>query len=76
MSSDNTINSQFRQVPDDEGRFGIYGGRYVAETLIHALDELDRIYTELKDDPAFIAEMDSDLAHYVVDRRLCILLND
>ena len=65
MSSDTDRKSQFRQFPDDKGRFGIYGGRYVAETLMHALDELDRIYSELKDDPAFIAEMDHDLAHYV-----------
>ncbi len=65
MSSDNIGNSQFRQFPDEDGRFGIYGGRYVAETLIHALDELARIYSELKDDPDFIAEMDSDLTHYV-----------
>jgi tryptophan synthase beta chain len=65
MSSDKTSNSQFRQFPDEDGRFGIYGGRYVAETLTHALDELDRIYSELKDDPDFIAEMDRDLTHYV-----------
>ena len=65
MSFDTDRKSQFRQFPDDKGRFGIYGGRYVAETLMHALDELDRIYTELKEDPAFIAEMDHDLAHYV-----------
>ena len=65
MSFDTNRKSQFRQFPDDKGRFGIYGGRYVAETLMHALDELDRIYAELKEDPAFIAEMDHDLAHYV-----------
>ncbi|MBT5331266.1 MAG: tryptophan synthase subunit beta [Porticoccaceae bacterium] len=65
MSSESLRSSMFRQFPDEKGRFGIYGGRYVAETLMHALDELDRIYTELKDDPGFIAEMDSDLTHYV-----------
>lgn len=65
MSSESARSSQFRQFPDEKGRFGIYGGRYVAETLMHALDELDRIYSELKDDPDFIAEMDSDLTHYV-----------
>ena len=65
MSSESSRSSMFRQFPDEKGRFGIYGGRYVAETLMHALDELDRIYTELKDDPGFIAEMDSDLTHYV-----------
>lgn len=65
MSSESARSSLFRQFPDENGRFGIYGGRYVAETLMHALDELDRIYTELKDDPAFLAEMDSDLKYYV-----------
>lgn len=65
MSSESARSSKFRQFPDEKGRFGIYGGRYVAETLMHALDELDRIYSELKEDPDFIAEMDSDLKHYV-----------
>ena len=51
--------------PDERGHFGIYGGRFVAETLMHALDELTRVYTELKDDPAFQRELESDLKHYV-----------
>ena len=55
----------FDQVPDESGRFGPYGGRYVAETLVHALDELKDIYNGLKDDGDFVAEMDYDLAHYV-----------
>lgn len=55
----------YDQVPDELGRFGPYGGRYVAETLIHALDDLSEIYHRLKDDKDFIAEMDYDLAHYV-----------
>ena len=57
--------SLFQQAPDDNGRFGPYGGRYVAETLIHALDELQEIYTRLKDDPDFLAAIDYDLQHYV-----------
>src|SRR5690625_1489110 len=52
-------------MPDERGHFGPYGGRFVSETLIHALDELDRIYRELKDDPEFLAAFDRDLAHYV-----------
>ena len=55
----------FDQVPDQLGRFGPYGGRYVAETLMHALDELRDIYNRLKDDKDFQAEIDYDLAHYV-----------
>ena len=55
----------YKHFPDDEGRFGIFGGRFVSETLIHALDELEDIYYRLKDDPSFQAEFDKDLAHYV-----------
>ena len=52
-------------VPDEKGHFGPYGGRFVSETLIAALDELQAAYAMLKDDAAFQAEFDSDLAHYV-----------
>ena len=55
----------YRQMPDERGHFGPYGGRFVSETLIHALDELNKIYRELKDDPEFLAAFDRDLAHYV-----------
>ena len=58
-----TVN--FAQAPDAQGRFGNYGGRYVSETLIHALDQLEQIYAQLKNDPAFRAEMERDLTHYV-----------
>ena len=58
-------NSQFTAVPDEEGRFGGYGGRYVAETLMAALDELEALYDRLKDDESFQRELDEDLAHYV-----------
>ncbi|KGE04307.1 tryptophan synthase subunit beta [Pseudohaliea rubra] len=52
-------------VPDADGRFGAYGGRFVSETLIAALAELDSVYRELSADPAFQRELDEDLAHYV-----------
>ncbi|AFU97355.1 tryptophan synthase subunit beta [Simiduia agarivorans] len=55
----------FDAVPDAKGRFGEFGGRFVSETLIHALDELDAMYRQLKVDPDFQAEFDRDLAHYV-----------
>jgi tryptophan synthase beta chain len=55
----------YRNFPTSDGHFGPYGGRFVSETLIYALDELEKIYTQLKDDPAFQAEFDKDLAHYV-----------
>ena len=51
--------------PDQHGRFGDYGGRFVPETLISALDELDALYTRLSTDPDFQRELDEDLAHYV-----------
>lgn len=55
----------FQAMPDTRGHFGPYGGRFVSETLIHALDELDAMYNKLKDDPVFCEEFDKDLAHYV-----------
>jgi tryptophan synthase beta chain len=51
--------------PDERGHFGPYGGIFVGETLMPALEELNRKYAELKQDPAFWAEFDYDLAHYV-----------
>ena len=51
--------------PDAEGRFGRFGGTYVAETLMAPLAELTEAYLKLRDDDAFVAELDRDLAHYV-----------
>ena len=51
--------------PDASGHFGPYGGTFVAETLIHALDELKQAYAEAQADPAFRAEFESELAHFV-----------
>ena len=51
--------------PDSHGHFGPYGGVFVGETLIPALDELTAMYNKLKQDDAFWAEFDHDLAHYV-----------
>lgn len=63
MSSNKSVD--YSQVPDSRGHFGPYGGRFVSETLISALDELEAIYRKLKDDPEFQAQIDYDLAHYV-----------
>ncbi len=57
--------STLSQVPDAGGRFGEFGGRYVPETLIAALDQLDQAYEEARSDPAFQAELDSLLQHFV-----------
>ncbi len=55
----------FDQVPDAQGRFGEYGGKFVAETLMSALKELEELYYRLKDDPEFQRELDEDLSDYV-----------
>lgn len=57
--------TDFSMYPDDKGHFGPYGGRFVSETLISALDELASSYEKLKNDPEFQREFDYDLAHYV-----------
>jgi len=54
-----------KQLPDDKGHFGPYGGRFVSETLMGALQELEALYNKLSVDPDFQAEFDRDLAHYV-----------
>ena len=53
------------QQPDASGHFGRYGGSFVAETLIHALDKLKAAYARYRDDPEFVAEFKSELAHFV-----------
>lgn len=55
----------FVELPDEKGHFGQYGGRFVAETLMQALDELENAYENSKQDADFQAEFDRDLADYV-----------
>ena len=52
-------------LPDKNGRFGIYGGRYVAETLVPALEELSEQYELIKKDKKFLKEFKDDLKDYV-----------
>ncbi|KVT73661.1 tryptophan synthase subunit beta [Burkholderia ubonensis] len=52
-------------LPDDRGHFGPYGGVFVAETLIHALDELRAAYEKFQHDPGFVAEFERELKHFV-----------
>ncbi len=54
-----------KQMPDTGGHFGQFGGRYVSETLMAALQQLEQTYEKLWRDPQFQAEFDYDLAHYV-----------
>jgi tryptophan synthase beta chain len=57
--------NSFRTGPDERGHFGIYGGRFVAETLMPLILELERAYAQAKADPQFKLEMDGYLTHYV-----------
>ena len=57
--------SKKEKLPDSKGRFGIYGGVYVAETLVPALEELAQKYELIKDDKEFMAEVQDDLEKFV-----------
>src|SRR3982075_3382560 len=57
--------NSFRTGPDERGHFGIFGGRFVAETLMPLILELEQAYAAARADPAFGREMDGHLAHYV-----------
>ncbi len=61
----NSPNSASSQVPDDLGRFGSFGGRYVPETLVYALEQLTREYETARHDASFRTELDDLLSHYV-----------
>ncbi|WP_455203168.1 tryptophan synthase subunit beta [Kaarinaea lacus] len=59
-------NSQnYTDMPDNMGHFGVYGGRFVAETLMVPLEELRLAYEKYLKDPDFLHELDQDLTHYV-----------
>jgi tryptophan synthase beta chain len=60
----NQLNT-YRGGPDERGHFGLYGGRFVAETLMPLILDLERAYDDAKADPKFQAEMDHHLATYV-----------
>ena len=57
--------NSFRALPDPDGHFGNFGGRFVAETLMPLILELEQAYKDAKADPAFKKEMDYYLRHYV-----------
>jgi tryptophan synthase beta chain len=60
-----TLANTLRAQPDDRGHFGQFGGRYVAETLMPLILELEAAYRSAKADPAFAAQFDDLLTHYV-----------
>jgi len=57
--------NSFRNGPDERGHFGIFGGRFVAETLMPLILSLEKAYNEAKADPAFHKELEDFLTHYV-----------
>ena len=57
--------NSFRTGPDERGHFGLYGGRFVAETLMPLILDLEKAYAAAKVDPDFKKEMDGHLTHYV-----------
>ncbi len=63
--TENLSKNSFRNQPDERGHFGQFGGRYVAETLMPLILDLEREYNAAKVDPAFQAEFDDLLEHYV-----------
>ena len=60
-----SVPNSFRLGPDERGRFGLFGGRFVAETLMPLILDLERHYEAAKTDPSFKAEFDGLLTHYV-----------
>lgn len=56
---------KLEHLPDQRGHFGPYGGRFVSETLMSALLDLEALYAKLRQDPGFQQDFDRDLAHYV-----------
>lgn len=61
----NSLLSTPQSLPDAQGHFGRYGGRFVAETLMQPLEELQQAYDHYRSDAGFVAELDEDLQHYV-----------
>lgn len=58
--------NSYRAQPDERGHFGAFGGRYVAETLMPLILDLEREYRAAQADPAFAAQFDDLLEHYVL----------
>lgn len=63
--NDSTVGSLIGAFPDARGHFGPYGGRFVAETLMHPLEELRIAWERYREDPDFLVELDADLRDFV-----------
>jgi len=64
-ASDKSQSQSYTDMPDTRGHFGVYGGMFVAETLMEPLAELRQAYEQYLKDPDFLRELDEDLKHYV-----------
>ncbi|MCL6268690.1 tryptophan synthase subunit beta [Sansalvadorimonas sp. 2012CJ34-2] len=64
IRSDKKAEQRYCQ-PDERGFFGVYGGRFIPETLVPAVQELKEAFEKYNQDPEFLKEFDKDLAHYV-----------
>jgi tryptophan synthase beta chain len=64
LTREEMARNSYRTGPDERGHFGLYGGRFVAETLMPLILQLEQAYTDAKADPSFQAELDDLLAHY------------
>lgn len=64
-TADALFSASAYHLPDERGHFGPYGGVFVSETLIHALDELNRAYARYRHDPDFLSEFRYELKHFV-----------
>ena len=62
---DQTSPNSFRTLPDGDGHFGLFGGRFVAETLMPLILQVEKAYDAAQADPSFQAELDDYLKHYV-----------
>ena len=65
LCENTTMQNSFKNQPDENGHFGIYGGRYVAETLMPLILEVESAYLAAKDDPSFRAEFDGLNRDYI-----------
>lgn len=64
MATNESKRNSYRTGPDDQGHFGLYGGRFVAETLMPLILDLERAYNDAKSDPEFHAELSDLMTHY------------
>ncbi len=56
----------------NKGRFGIHGGQFIPETLMNAVMELEQAYNHYRQDPEFVAELDTLMREYALALRCCI----